>query len=40
MTIALESIPSLTSDEAAAVAVRDFGISGEMSALPSEREQT
>jgi hypothetical protein len=39
MTIALESIPSLTLDEAAAAALRDFGISGEMSALPSERDQ-
>jgi Ser/Thr protein kinase RdoA (MazF antagonist) len=39
MSIALESIPSLTPVEAAAVASREFGISGDMSALPSERDQ-
>ena len=37
--IPLESIPSFTQAEALAVAQRDFGIVGEISALPSERDQ-
>jgi Ser/Thr protein kinase RdoA (MazF antagonist) len=39
MTISLESIPSFTATEALAVAEREFGIVGEVSALPSERDQ-
>ncbi|MGC1523646.1 MAG: phosphotransferase [Steroidobacteraceae bacterium] len=37
--ISLESIPSFTQAEALAAAKRDFGIVGEISALPSERDQ-
>jgi Ser/Thr protein kinase RdoA (MazF antagonist) len=37
--IPLESIPSFTRVEALAVAKRDFGIAGAVSALPSERDQ-
>ena len=37
--IPLESIPSFTQVEALAVAKRDFGIAGAVSALPSERDQ-
>jgi Ser/Thr protein kinase RdoA (MazF antagonist) len=39
MTISLESIPSFTATEALAVAEQEFGIVGEVSALPSERDQ-
>jgi Ser/Thr protein kinase RdoA (MazF antagonist) len=39
MTIALESIPSFTAAEALAVAARNFGVEGGISALPSERDQ-
>jgi Ser/Thr protein kinase RdoA (MazF antagonist) len=39
MTISLESIPSFTAAEALAVAEQEFGIAGEVSALPSERDQ-
>src|SRR5271154_3952492 len=39
MTIALESIPRFTATEALAVAEQEFGIVGEVSALPSERDQ-
>jgi Ser/Thr protein kinase RdoA (MazF antagonist) len=39
MTISLESIPSFTATEALAVAEQEFGIGGEVSALPSERDQ-
>ena len=39
MTIPLESIPSFTAAEALAVAAREFGIAGAVSALPSERDQ-
>jgi Ser/Thr protein kinase RdoA (MazF antagonist) len=39
MTIALESIPRFTGTEAIAAAARDYGISGCVSALPSERDQ-
>jgi Ser/Thr protein kinase RdoA (MazF antagonist) len=37
--IPLESIPSFSPAEALAAAERDFGITGEVSALPSERDQ-
>ena len=37
--IPLESIPSFTQAEALALAKRDFGIEGAVSALPSERDQ-
>jgi Ser/Thr protein kinase RdoA (MazF antagonist) len=37
--IPLESIPSFTQAEALALAKRDFGIAGAVSALPSERDQ-
>ena len=37
--IPLESIPSFTQAEALAAAQRDFGIVGEISVLPSERDQ-
>lgn len=37
--IPLESIPSFTQAEALALAKRDFGIAGPVSALPSERDQ-
>jgi len=39
VTISLESIPRFTAAEALAVAARDYGISGPVSALPSERDQ-
>src|SRR5271163_2275223 len=39
MTISLESIPSFTASEALALADREFGIVGRISALPSERDQ-
>lgn len=39
MTISLESIPSFTGAEALAVAAREYGLAGAISALPSERDQ-
>jgi Ser/Thr protein kinase RdoA (MazF antagonist) len=39
MTISLDTIPSLTSAEAHAVAEREFGVSGQVASLPSERDQ-
>jgi Ser/Thr protein kinase RdoA (MazF antagonist) len=39
MTISLDSIPRFTAAEALAVAMKDFGIDGEVSPLPSERDQ-
>jgi Ser/Thr protein kinase RdoA (MazF antagonist) len=39
MTVSLESIPRFSASDALAVAERDFGITGSVSALPSERDQ-
>jgi Ser/Thr protein kinase RdoA (MazF antagonist) len=39
MTISLESIPSFTAAEALAAANRNYGLTGTVSALPSERDQ-
>jgi Ser/Thr protein kinase RdoA (MazF antagonist) len=39
MTISLESIPSFTAAEALDAAEREFGVGGEVRALPSERDQ-
>jgi Ser/Thr protein kinase RdoA (MazF antagonist) len=39
MTIPLDSIPRFSAAEALAVALRDYGITGRASALPSERDQ-
>jgi Ser/Thr protein kinase RdoA (MazF antagonist) len=39
MTIALDSIPRFTAAEALVVATQDYGIDGEVSPLPSERDQ-
>jgi Ser/Thr protein kinase RdoA (MazF antagonist) len=39
MTISLESIPRFTAAEALAAAKREYGIAGDISALPSERDQ-
>jgi Ser/Thr protein kinase RdoA (MazF antagonist) len=39
MAISLESMPRFTPAEALAAAQRDYGIEGELSALPSERDQ-
>jgi Ser/Thr protein kinase RdoA (MazF antagonist) len=39
MTISLDSIPRFTAAEALAVAAKDYGIDGEVSPLPSERDQ-
>ena len=39
MTISLESIPRFTAAEALAAAALEFGIAGDISALPSERDQ-
>jgi Ser/Thr protein kinase RdoA (MazF antagonist) len=39
MTIPLDTIPSLTSAEAHAVASREFGVAGRIASLPSERDQ-
>jgi len=39
MTIPLDSIPRFTAAEALAVAMKDYGIDGEVSRLPSERDQ-
>jgi Ser/Thr protein kinase RdoA (MazF antagonist) len=39
MTISLESIPGFTATEALAAADRQFGVTGQITALPSERDQ-
>ena len=39
MTISLDSMPRFTAAEALAVAIKDYGIDGQMSPLPSERDQ-
>lgn len=39
MTISLASIPRLTTQEALALAAREYGIGGEIAVLPSERDQ-
>jgi Ser/Thr protein kinase RdoA (MazF antagonist) len=39
MTISLQSIPGFTAIEALAIAAREFGVVGQVSALPSERDQ-
>src|SRR5277367_1033621 len=39
MTISLESIPTFTAAEALAMAQRHYGLTGSVSALPSERDQ-
>jgi Ser/Thr protein kinase RdoA (MazF antagonist) len=39
VTISLDSIPRFTAAEALAVAVKDYGIDGRVSPLPSERDQ-
>jgi hypothetical protein len=39
MAIALNSIPRLSASEALALARREYGMAGEISALPSERDQ-
>jgi hydroxylysine kinase len=39
MTISLDSIPRFGAAEALAVALRDYGITGRASVLPSERDQ-
>jgi Ser/Thr protein kinase RdoA (MazF antagonist) len=39
VTISLESIPSFTPAEALAAAAREYGLEGEVSTLPSERDQ-
>jgi Ser/Thr protein kinase RdoA (MazF antagonist) len=39
MAIALDSIPRFSASQALAIALREYGIRGEISALPSERDQ-